>query len=175
MQAIGLGGGSLVNSAICIRPPDWVFDKWAERLGTDATSLASLAKHFDNVEQQLGVCPTPLEVQGKRNMLFKKGCDALGISSEPCHRNVRGCRGSGECFTGCRNGAKKSVDISYVPAAMRAGARVYTSVRGEHITTDGRKANGMRGTIVEPFTLKECGEAHFEADTVVLAAGGVHV
>ena len=28
MQAIALGGGSLVNSAICVRPPAEVFDAW---------------------------------------------------------------------------------------------------------------------------------------------------
>ena len=28
MQAICLGGGSLVNSAICVRAPDFVLDRW---------------------------------------------------------------------------------------------------------------------------------------------------
>ena len=43
---------------------------------------------------------------------FRDGCDALGIASEPISRNVRGCRGSGECFTGCRSRAKQSMDIT---------------------------------------------------------------
>ncbi len=171
MQAIALGGGSLINSAICCRPPDWVFDKWAERTGIEGVDRASLDPHFERVEAQLGVSPTPDEVQGERNRRFKVGCDALGISCEPIWRNVRGCRGSGECFTGCRNGAKKSTDVSYVPAAMRAGARVYTSVRAEHVITDGRRATGMRGRIVEPFTNAEHGTVHIDADCVVLAAG----
>ena len=34
MQAIVLGGGSVINSAICARPPAWIFDKWHAR--TDA-------------------------------------------------------------------------------------------------------------------------------------------
>ena len=81
--------------------------------------------------------PRPTTVQGRRNLLFREGCDALGISSEPIARNVRGCRGSGECFTGCRARAKQSMDISYVPAAIRAGARVYTSVRAEQVLARG--------------------------------------
>ncbi len=170
MQAIVLGGGSVINSAICARPPAWIFDKWGERTGTTLT-LDELAPHFDRVEAQLGVAPTPDEVQGERNQRFRQGCEALGMSCEPTWRNVRGCRGSGECFTGCRNGAKKSVDISYVPAAIRAGARVYTGIRVETVLAHGRRAHGVRGTIVEPLTGRELGIAQFDAKLVVLAAG----
>jgi choline dehydrogenase-like flavoprotein len=171
MQAIALGGGSLINSAICARPPDWVFDKWHERTGVTRTNRATLDPHFDRVEAFLGVEATPDEVQGERNMKFKLGCDALGIECEPTWRNTPGCKGSGECFTGCRNGAKKSTDVSYVPAAMRAGARVYCSVRAERVLCDGRRATGVKGRIVEPFTHKEHGSAHIDAKIVVLAAG----
>ncbi len=171
MQAIVLGGGSVVNSAICARPPAWIFDKWGERTGCEQTTLEQLVPHFERVEQQLAVTPTPEAIQGERNMRFKKGCDEIGMSSEPTWRNVRGCKGSSECFTGCRNGAKKSMDVSYVPAAIRAGARVYTSVRAEQVVTDGRRATGVRGRVIEPFTWKPLQKASFDAKTVVLAAG----
>lgn len=171
MQAIALGGGSLVNSAICARSPAWVFDKWAQRTGVDEITRAALDPHYDRVEAQLGVAPTAAEVMGRRNLLFKQGCDALGISSSPTHRNVRGCRGSGECFTGCRHGAKRSTDVSYVPAAIRAGARVYSSVRAERLVISGRRAVGVRGRAVEPFTSREAYPARFDAEAVVLAAG----
>jgi choline dehydrogenase-like flavoprotein len=170
MQAIVLGGGSVINSAICARPPAWIFDKWAERTGV-SLDRATLDPHFDRVESQLGVTPTPDEAQGERNRRFKMGCDALGIDCEPTWRNVQGCRGSAECFTGCRNGAKKSVDVSYVPAAIRAGARVYTSVRAEQLVLDGRRARGLAGRMVEPFTWRTHGEVRIDADVVVLAAG----
>jgi choline dehydrogenase-like flavoprotein len=171
MQAIALGGGSLVNSAICARSPAWVFDKWAQRTGVDEITRAALDPHYDRVEAQLGVAPTAAEVMGRRNLLFKQGCDALGISSAPTHRNVRGCQGSGECFTGCRHGAKRSTDVSYVPAAIRAGARVYSSVRAERLVISGRRAVGVRGRAVEPFTSREAYPARFDAEAVVLAAG----
>jgi choline dehydrogenase-like flavoprotein len=171
MQAIALGGGSLVNSAICARSPAWVFEKWAERSGTESITLDALVPHYRNVEEALGVAPTPMDIQGERNLRFKRGCDALGITSEPTHRNVRGCKGSGECFTGCRNGAKRSTDVSYVPAAMRAGARVYTSIRAEHVLTSGRRATGMSGHVVEPFTGREAHAVNVRASIVILAAG----
>jgi choline dehydrogenase-like flavoprotein len=170
MQAIGLGGGSLINSAICARAPSFAFDAWTERTGTRLTR-ADLDPHYDRVERTLFVAPTPMEIQGERNLRFKQGCDALGIGSEPTRRNVRGCKGSGECFTGCRNGAKQSTDVSYVPLAIRAGARVFTSVRAEHVVASGRRASGVRGHLVEPFTWREGPAVEISAKIVVLAAG----
>ena len=171
MQAVGLGGGSLFNSAIACRSPDWVFDRWDERTGTAAISRAVLDPHYDRIERFLGIEATPMAVQGERNLKFKLGCDALGISSEPTPRNVQRCKGSGECFTGCRNGAKQSTDVSYVPAAIRAGARVLTSVRAEQVLIEGRRTGGIRGHVVEPFTLDPSYQVEVRAKVVVLAAG----
>ena len=174
MQAIALGGGSLVNSAICVRPPAEIFDQWCERYELEHTTRENLDPHFDAVGEFLGIAPTPENVLGRRNTLFRDGCDALGLSSEPISRNVRGCRGSGECFTGCRSRAKQSMDISYVPEAMRNGARVFTSVQVQRILTDGpTKVTGIEGQVVEPFVGKLSHRVRFDADIVVLAAGCV--
>ncbi|HTJ84284.1 MAG TPA: GMC family oxidoreductase [Polyangiaceae bacterium] len=170
MQANALGGGSLINSAICARPPDWVWDKWAAASGIELDA-AEMAPHFERVEKFLFVGPTPAEVQGERNLRFKIGCDKLGLSSEPTWRNVKGCKGSGECFTGCRNDAKKSTDTSYVPAAIRGGARVYTSIRAERVVADGRRVVAVHGHVVEPFTGKESHAVRVRPKVVVLAAG----
>jgi choline dehydrogenase-like flavoprotein len=171
MAAIALGGGSVVNSAICVRPPDWVFDKWAEDHGTHLLTGESLRGAFDRVQEFLGIEPTAEAVLGERNLSFKRGCDALGISSEPCPRNAPGCKGSAECFTGCRNGGKTSTDVSYVPAALRAGARVYTSLRVERVLSHKRRATGVTGSVVEPFTGRTAGTFRIDARAVVLAAG----
>ena len=42
MQAICLGGGSLVNSAICVRAPDFVLDRWSEEFQLRETTRAQL-------------------------------------------------------------------------------------------------------------------------------------
>ena len=84
MQAIALGGGSLVNSAICNRAPDFVLDRWCTEFELEHTTLSDLDPHYDAVGKFLGISPTPENVQGERNLSFKRGCDALGYSSEPC-------------------------------------------------------------------------------------------
>ncbi len=171
MQAIALGGGSLVNSAICVRAPDFVLERWCRDFSLERTTRADLDPHYDAVGEFLGIQPTPEEVLGRRNLLFREGCEALGYSCEPISRNVRGCRGSGECFTGCRARAKQSTDISYVPAALRFGARVLTSVRCEAIRAQGRRALGVEGRVVEPFTGRPSHRVRVNAKAVVLAAG----
>ena len=145
MQAICLGGGSLVNSAICVRSPERTLESWARNHELDRTSREDLDPHYEAVEKFLGIAPTPDEVQGPRNLLFRDGCNALGLPSEPIARNVRGCRGSGECFKGCRSRAKQSTDISYVPAAIRSGCRVYTSTQVRRIEHQGRRATAVTG------------------------------
>jgi choline dehydrogenase-like flavoprotein len=171
LQAICLGGGSLVNSAICVRPPDFVFDAWCDAFELEHTRGKDMAPHFDAVSEFLGVAPTPEAVQGRRNLVFRDGCDALGIASEPIARNVRGCRGSGECFTGCRSRAKQSMDLSYVPAALRAGARVRTSVQVAEVLTAGSRVTGVAGHVVEPFTGRRRHRVRVDARAVVLSAG----
>ncbi|MBW2282768.1 MAG: GMC family oxidoreductase [Deltaproteobacteria bacterium] len=171
MQAIALGGGSLVNSAICVRSPQETLDGWCSDFALERTTRADLDPHYDAVEKFLGIEPTPDDVQGDRNLLFRDGCNALGYSSEPIARNVRGCRGSGECFTGCRARAKQSMDISYVPAAIAAGARVLTSVQVQQVTTAGRRATGVAGQVARPFTGELSHRVRIEAKVVVLAAG----
>ncbi|MDX1649176.1 MAG: GMC family oxidoreductase [Myxococcota bacterium] len=171
MQAIALGGGSLVNSAICVRPPEAVFEGWCANFELSRTRRADLDPHFEAVEKLLGIEPTPDAVQGLRNLVFRRGCDALGIPSEPIPRNVRGCHGSGECFTGCRARAKQSMDVSAIPDAIRHGARVLTSVQVREIRAEGRRVTGLAGRVVAPFSGAPGPAFRVEADAVVLAAG----
>jgi len=171
MQAIALGGGSVVNSAISARSPAFVFEQWARDYGTHLLTREVLDPHYQRVEDFMRIEPTPDAVQGQRNLLFKKGCDALGWSSEPCPRNAPGCLGSAECFSGCRNGGKTSTDVCYVPAAIRAGARVYTSVRIDRVLARGRRATGVVGKVVDPAGRRPVHDVRIEARVVVLAAG----
>jgi choline dehydrogenase-like flavoprotein len=171
LQAIALGGGSMVNSAICVRAPAPTLDAWCDEFGLRRTRRTDLDPHYEAVEEFLGIAPTPDEVQGPRNLLFRDACRALGVSSEPIPRNVRACRASGECFTGCRARAKQSMDISYVPSAVRAGARVLTSAQVARVLADRDRARGVEGRFVAPFTGAPSHRFRVDARVVVLAAG----
>jgi choline dehydrogenase-like flavoprotein len=67
------------------------------------------------------------------------------------------------------------MDVSYVPAALRAGARVLTSVQVQRIRHSGRRVTGVAGQVVAPFAGGSTrGRSHrfqIDAKAVVLAAG----
>ncbi len=171
MQVDRAGRGSLVNSAICVRPPDLVFDRWATSSISSAPTARISIRTTMRSRSFSGIGPTPDEVQGPRNLLFRDGCNALGYSSEPISRNVRGCRGSGECFTGCRSRAKQSMDVSYVPGGDAPGARVHFGA-GAAIRQWGRRVTGVEGQVVAPFTGRvRVARFRVGREAVVLAAG----
>ncbi len=121
----------------------------------------------------MGIRPTADEVQGPQHTLFAKGAEALGWRAEPIARNEDGCRGAGYCITGCPNGGKLSTDRRGVPELLEAGGRVYTSFRVDRVLWEGRKARGVEGWIVEPFTGRKVHRARIKAKVVVLSAGAI--
>jgi choline dehydrogenase-like flavoprotein len=119
----------------------------------------------------MGVRPTAPEVQGRRNMLFKDACEELGWSSEPCSRNETGCIGSGNCMTGCKTGAKQSMDRRGIPEVVAAGGTVYTSVRVDKVVIRGNQVQGIIGHTVDPKTRKIGHEVRITAGCTILSAG----
>jgi choline dehydrogenase-like flavoprotein len=78
------------------------------------------------------------------------------------------CINLGPCISGCSQGAKASTDITYWPAALRAGVELRTRCRVREITVDDR---GMaRGVI---YYDADGVEHHQQAQVVVLACNGV--
>lgn len=174
MQGKLLGGGSVVNSAICLRAGKGYLDTWADDWGVEGHSLDELTPHYEAVEAFMGIKPADADVMGPRNDLFAKGCEAVGLEAVPILRNELGCRGSGACLYGCPNGAKLSTDRRGVPEFIAAGGRVYTSVNVDQVNIRHGKAVGILGTITEPFTNQPHGSVKINASAVVLAAGVIH-
>lgn len=148
LHARCLGGTSVINSAICSRAQPSIFWGWHERHGLRAITREGLDPFYDRLKEWLNVRPTEERVLGRRNLLFREACIAMGFSHAPMDRAESGCAGCAECFTGCPTLAKQSADISCIPVAVRDGARVYTSVRAESLLVDGRRVTGVFGRVV---------------------------
>jgi choline dehydrogenase-like flavoprotein len=121
----------------------------------------------------MGVRPVAPEIQGRRNELFKQACDVMGYDAQAIVRNEHGCKGSGECFTGCPNGAKKSLDLRGVPEVLEGGGRVYTSVEADELLMSGHQIRGVSGWVVEPFTGRRTHKVRITAKCTILAAGAL--
>lgn len=133
LQGSTPGGGTTVNWMIMLRTPDWVLDEWALRHGTEGMSPRDLAPTFDRIEEELHARPVPEDAHSPNNRLLLDGARALGWAARSAHVNARNCLRTGFCGLGCRYGAKQDALRVFLPRAVRAGARVFTSTRAERI------------------------------------------
>lgn len=171
MQPRVLGGGSVWNSAICLRVPEFILDRWSDEHGLGRFAGGALDRHFDAVEDFMGVRPVADDVMGPRNELFFEACENMGFKATRILRNEKGCKGSAECFTLCPNDAKLSMDRRGIPEVLENGGTVYTSVTAHELIRKGRKVVGMRGFVVHPETYKKTYKVEIRAKVTILAAG----
>ncbi|HPA73811.1 MAG TPA: GMC family oxidoreductase [Spirochaetota bacterium] len=168
-----IGGTTTVNSATCFRTPNKVLLRWQMELGLDRMTRANLEPYFDRVEKIINVTELPWEVLGNGVRAIKRGADRLGLNCRPLKHNVRNCHGCGTCQFGCPEGAKQSMDVTYIPRADRAGARIYAHCRAEKLVIDSRKVRGVRGSIIDPSTGRKKFSFEIDAHAVVVSCGSL--
>lgn len=170
----GVGGGSLINSAICWRAPDDVLAGWTDVLGGDARFRPeSMAPIYDEISEIIGVTKTRPEIAGENNHLIVRGARALGLEADFLHRNAPGCVGCGVCNQGCPSGGKASVDRNLIPLARAKGAIVQGDTKVTKILVEGGRARGVSGLVRHTDDRHVVGTVTVRAQVVVLAAGAV--
>ncbi len=170
----GVGGGSLINSAITFRAPPIVLDGWKDRLaGDDGFSRANLDPVYDEVAAIIGVGVTSAVISGENNRLIARGAAALGYPGGLAPRNTPHCSGCGLCNTGCPVGGKGSMDKNLLPMAMAKGAIIQADTKVREILVDKGRAIGIRGVVHHQDTREEVGRLTVMAGRVVLSAGAV--
>src|SRR6185436_4547078 len=128
-------------------------------------------------EKESHVETVPEEMRSASTRKFVDGAAKLGIQMKSFRRNTKDCCGCARCNFGCPHGAKMSVDVTYLPKAIRAGARVYSDCLAEEIVSLGGRARGVRGVIVsedERGKPIHVGKFYIRAPIVVVAAGSMH-
>ncbi len=173
LQARALGGGSVFNSAICMRPTASALARWRADHGLADYTEEALAPHFDAVEAFFDIHPVADEVMGRRNELFRDACNTLGWSVEKVRRNERGCVGSAECILGCRNEAKLSLDRRGIKEFVEAGGRVLTHLQVDQLLIEKGVAKGIVGHVVDGRATP-LHHARIHAKVVVVAAGAIN-
>lgn len=169
-----LGGSTVVNSAIQLRMPEWVQADWHATDGVGELMGPTLDAAYDRVMDRLKVAPTPMEVMGPKNLIVRDLLTQAGVPNGPLPRAVHGCKGSGDCLTGCPNQAKQSVDRAVLPDAVEAGATIYTCSQVDKLTFEKGACTGAVGRIVDPDSFEDLGTFRVRAPKVFLAAGAMH-
>ncbi len=171
LQGRCVGGATAVNSGIIWRTPDDVRRDWKTRLGLRSlVDDAVLDRAFDIVEKELEVADTTTALLGGNGALMARASEALGLPGKAITRNASRCKGTGECMQGCPGEARQSMDVSYIPRAMRDGARLHTGARVDRVEMEFGRAMGVRGTVVDPATRAEVGKLRVAARRAVIVS-----
>ena len=168
LQGMCVGGGTTINNALCLDPPDLVLEQW-EQHGLDPAALkASIA----TVKDWFHVKPIGEATVTEAAKRFRKAVKALALPGEleRMHANVStACRATGYCNIGCGYGAKLSTLDTVLPQAQHEHRlELMADVRVDQIERQGRRAtrvighHGPTGQRIE-----------VEADEIVIAAGPI--
>lgn len=188
LSGVGVGGGSLVYAATLPVPKRSFFESpaWAHLADWER----ELAPHYRTAERMLGATTTRFVTRSDRllqEVAIGRGTpDAwhparVGIhfgepgatTSDPFFDGAgparTGCTGCGACMTGCRHGAKNSLDQNYLHLARARGLRLdaeteVTAVRP--LPGGGYRVEARRGTF--PLLRRR---VTFTARHVVFAGG----
>jgi len=187
----GLGGTSLVNANVALRPDPRVFEdeRWPRALREDR---AGLDAGFERAEAMLTPTTYPTsfpplaKVEALRraadgapfsltpiNVTFRAGPNAAGVHQEACN-------GCGDCVTGCNYGAKNTLLMNYLPDAVSHGAEIFSEVDVRWLEREGGAAPNADAPISWVVRAQPLGTGRdrfgapplaITADLVVLAAG----
>lgn len=143
IQGRCVGGSTTINSAIAWRPPEQVVDRWNHHFRLKgAITLAGLEPHFLEIERGL-VRPVDDKIAGNHNSMFAEAAALRGIGAERVQRYESGCLATASCITGCQTAKKLGMNVTYVPQALHAGARIYTSARALKIESKYGRAQAV--------------------------------
>lgn len=145
----GLGGTSLINASIALRPSPDVF--WEPEWPSALHGMEALEPFYELTELTMDInrkpgCRTPkvraqqqvadslgyrnertwLTVALHRAMLDAESRNRHGVFQRPCNY-------CGDCITGCNIGAKGTLTTSYLPLAKRQGVRMFTQTEVRYL------------------------------------------
>ncbi|MCP4808732.1 MAG: GMC family oxidoreductase [Proteobacteria bacterium] len=168
----GIGGGSLINSALCFRTPDHVLEEWVEVLGDNRWSPSNMAPVFNEVEAWTGVgLPTSAYAAGRHNVAIAEAAARLGYEGGLARRNTPGCVGCGACNYGCPVNGKATVNLNLMARAGQAGTRIQADTKVLDVLIEGGRAVGVSGVTRRDGS--DGGAVTVRARHVVLSAGSI--
>jgi cholesterol oxidase len=179
----GLGGGSLINAGVTLRPDPRVFrdEVWPTEFARDGL----VAEGYARAARWIRPARDPDAAQRTKFKALALSGAALGEEPvvapvavsfretiNPAGIRQPACTGCGDCCGGCNVGAKNTVALTYLPDAVQHGAHVFTHAAVRHVAQAARgrwRVHFARQDKEAPG--KTADTMSVSADIVVLAAG----
>jgi len=145
LSGSGLGGGSLINASIALRPHKEVFEQ--SRWPTALKNVEVMASYYDRVARSMSLSRTPCDqtpkVRSRRQAAARMSSnssfyDRSNVSVMYDHRHLdeqmknpqgmiqRPCTLCGDCINGCNIGSKNTLAMNYLPIAKHNGTEMFT-------------------------------------------------
>jgi choline dehydrogenase-like flavoprotein len=174
LQGRLVGGSTAINSGIIWRMPADVRALWRDQFGLgELVDDRGLDDTFERIERELFIADTPDEIRGNNARLMALACAELGLPGKPIQRNMRECVGSARCLQGCPKEARQSMDVSYIPEAVRRGAKLLPLAQVTDLDVLGGVATGVSGKLLDAQTRRAQGRFRAVARRGVIVATGV--
>jgi cholesterol oxidase len=190
LHGVGVGGGSLTYANTLPTPTANFFN--ANSWGHLARWQSELAPHYETARRMLGATENPRMTKGDRVLLeiakemgreddFHKTTVAVHFG-EPGKKvpdpyfdgrgpDRVGCTFCGACMTGCRVGAKNTLDRNYLYLAEKLGAQVHSQTEVTHVGELARSGQERGGYFVRVKPSFGRGEETISAKNVVFSGG----
>jgi choline dehydrogenase-like flavoprotein len=156
LQGRCVGGTTVINGAIVWRIPEDAYERVFGAAGArQALPLDAILARMDRIERDLSVARAADRLLGGNGTLMKVGAEKLGWKAHAILRNVAGCRGSGRCLEACPTQQKQSMEQTYLPRAVKLGARVLPGHEVRVVETSAARATAVSGRRADgsPFRL----------------------
>jgi choline dehydrogenase-like flavoprotein len=173
LQGRNVGGSTVHNLCYCFRTPAPILEKWRREDGLRAMSFEDMRPSFERVEQMLKVKPIQPSEVNKLNDKIRQGCEKLGYHGFVTNHNRESCTLSGFCLLGCPFDAKQSMLITYIPAADKAGARIYPHCPVRRIVAEAGRVRRVEGDVVDELD-RPRHKLTVGAQVVILCAGAIN-
>lgn len=168
-----VGGTTTINQGTALRIPRHVLQEWRVGNGLKEIDPEEMSLYYAAIEEFLFVKKADPEVAGNNARKFLEGASKLGLQGGYLPRNAKDCEGYGVCSFGCPSGAKQSMNVSYIPEAVKKGADVYADCKVTRVLTENGRAVGVEGFFKKHDTRQKGPAVSVSAKVVVLAGGTI--
>jgi choline dehydrogenase-like flavoprotein len=148
LQGECVGGGSVINNAVCFRMPARIQRRWEEEYGLD---LQALAVEYDRVGAELSIAPLPdVGVNRTVRAIFERAVQQFNVQgaqllgpAQVAEVNAPEALGDGLWNLGNKYFGKRSVLETYIPWAEARGVQFVPRCTAVQIAWSGRRAESV--------------------------------
>jgi choline dehydrogenase-like flavoprotein len=162
-----VGGSTEINSAFWHRPMPETVERWVEDYAIEDLHVESLDSLFPEIEKELNVSLFNAERHPLSSKLMKKGLEALHWSYMEVPRAQNTSVPGNQFFPG----AKRSMSLTYIPRALKAGAKLLINCRVKNIRHNGNKVQRVLAVAKENGGSKKA--ITIEAEHVFVCCGAI--